>query len=83
MIKRLNKKGFTLIELLIVIAIIGILAAIVLVSMTGVKDKAHNTAIKAEIDQVRTIAEEISDSEGSYAGLCAVGILNASNADYG
>lgn len=58
-----TNKGFTLIELLIVIAIIGILASIVLVSLTSARDKAKVAKFKAVAHSMQTQAIAACDSD--------------------
>lgn len=64
-----SKKGFTLIELLVVIAIIGILSTIVLVSLSGARNKGDDAAIKSDLNTVQTQAELYNSGSG-YNGMC-------------
>ncbi|MGA8180178.1 MAG: prepilin-type N-terminal cleavage/methylation domain-containing protein, partial [Desulfobacterales bacterium] len=47
-LRKKDQKGFTLIELMIVIAIIGILAAIAIPNFLAYRTKGQNSAAKAE-----------------------------------
>jgi prepilin-type N-terminal cleavage/methylation domain-containing protein len=67
------KKGFTLIELLVVIAVIGILASIVLVSLSSVTDSAKDTRAKASMNQLRLEGHVYSSRQsppGTYTNFC-------------
>ena len=70
-------KGFTLIELLVVIAIIGILASVVLASLSSARNKGANSAVQTNLANTRVQAELFYSSNNfSYSGtanLCVIG----------
>jgi len=54
-LKRIHQgnKGFTLIELLIVVAIIGVLAAVIVPNVTGIVGRGEEAAARAELQTVQ------------------------------
>lgn len=78
-----SKKGFTLIELLIVIAIIGILSAVVLGQLGTARNRGADATIKSNLTNMKPIAENLYDaSTGSngYNAVCANSNITAMKA---
>ena len=63
---KIKQQGFTLIELLIVIAIIGILASVVLVSLSSARTKARDTKRIQEVSQIQSALEIYYAQYGHY-----------------
>ncbi len=61
-----SESGFTLIELLIVIVVLGILAAIVVFSLTGVSGQSKAAACTSDGKSVEIAADTYQAAKGSY-----------------
>ncbi len=59
-------RGFTLIELLIVVAIIGLLSAVVLVSLNSARRSANDARRKADLKQMANAMEMYYNTNNAY-----------------
>ncbi|HEX4492839.1 MAG TPA: prepilin-type N-terminal cleavage/methylation domain-containing protein [Acidimicrobiia bacterium] len=78
--------GFTLVELLIVIVILGILAAIVVLAIGGLKGSSQNAACTAGAHTIESaedayFASVTPNAYGSSAQLLGAGLLKAAPTD--
>ena len=78
--KKINKKGFTLIELLLVIAIIGILAAVLFVSLGSQRERARVTAFKESMRSIGPGAQICTDQGGTLQGVLGGALCAPDNA---
>lgn len=64
-----KEQGFTIVELLIVIVVIGILAALVVTTFTGIQQKARNTERQTDIKAIHGQVEAYYAVAGRYPTL--------------
>lgn len=65
-LKNRRQEGFTIVELLIVIVVIGILAALVITTYSGIQAKARNAKRQTDINSVQTQIEAYFADQGHY-----------------
>ena len=72
-----TQKGFTLIELLIVVAIIGILAAIAIPQFSAYRQKAFNSAAVSDVKNVKSAEESLFADNQTYGSTQPTVTLDA------
>ena len=75
MIRKSNSKGFTLIELLIVVAIIGIIAAIAIPNLLNAIDRGKQKRTMADLRSLGTSVEEYAVDNNIYPVASTIAAL--------
>jgi type II secretion system protein G len=77
--KNISQRGFTLIELLVVIAIIGLLASIVVASLSSVQSRGRDARRMADVDAIRKALTIYNSDNGMYPSAAATTTLAATS----
>lgn len=67
-----NQKGFTIVELLIVIVVIGILATLVIVTFSGIQQRARDTQRQTDVNALQGHVEAYYAQTGNYPTLAMI-----------
>lgn len=83
MTNKVKQQGFTIVELLIVIVVIGILAALVITTFTGIQRRARDTERQTDIKALHSQLEAYYAQNGFYPALAEVNTTTLAGLDAG